>query len=93
VVFVPGIVSTGLEVWDAKACAKKHFRQRFWGTSLMIQKVLLSKECWLEHICLNQTTWLDPDGIKLRSASGLAAADYLVGEYWVSRRWRFYWRF
>jgi len=83
VIFIPGIVSTGLEVWQAKPCAKKHFRERFWGTSLMIRKLLLTKECWLEHVCLNQSSWLDPEGIKLRPASGLSSADYLVGEYWV----------
>lgn len=26
---------------------------------------------------------MDPEGIKLRAASGLVAADYIVGDYWV----------
>lgn len=26
VVFIPGIVSTGLEVWQGTPCAQKHFR-------------------------------------------------------------------
>lgn len=32
---------------------------------------------------LNATTGLDPDGIRLRVASGLSAADYFVGPFWV----------
>ena len=31
-VFIPGIVSTGLEVWEGEPCAKKHFRERLWGS-------------------------------------------------------------
>jgi len=83
IMFVPGIISTGLEVWHGKPCAQRHFRERFWGTSLMIQKILLTKQCWMEHLALNQTTWLDPNDIKLRASSGLGAADYFLGDYWV----------
>ncbi|GLD97099.1 hypothetical protein PINS_up005782 [Pythium insidiosum] len=32
---------------------------------------------------LNRTTGLDPEGIKLRPANGLEAADYVIGGYWV----------
>lgn len=83
VVIVPGIVSTALELWKGKPCAQRHFRQRLWGTSLMLQKALLNRECWLQHIAMNSTTGLDPEGIKLRPATGLAAADYFFGPYWV----------
>eukprot|EP01117_Protostelium_nocturnum_P013287 TRINITY_DN4943_c0_g1_i1.p1 TRINITY_DN4943_c0_g1~~TRINITY_DN4943_c0_g1_i1.p1 ORF type:complete len:723 (-),score=239.02 TRINITY_DN4943_c0_g1_i1:50-2176(-) len=83
VVLIPGIISSGLEVWKGKPCAQRHFRERFWGTSLMIQKILLSRKCWKEHICLNHTTFMDPEGIKIRSANGLGAADYFLGDFWV----------
>lgn len=26
VVFIPGIISTGLEVWQGRPCAQRHFR-------------------------------------------------------------------
>jgi phospholipid:diacylglycerol acyltransferase len=83
VVMVPGIVSTGLEVWKAKPCASKHFRERLWGTTVMIQNMILQPKCWAEHMSLDYNTGLDPDMIKLRPALGLEAADYLVGGYWV----------
>lgn len=41
IVFVPGIVSTGLEVWQGEKCARDHFRQRLWGSTLMIRTMLL----------------------------------------------------
>jgi hypothetical protein len=33
IVFIPDFVTSGLEVWGGKACAKQYFRQRLW-TSL-----------------------------------------------------------
>jgi len=83
VVCVPGIVSAGLELWKGKPCAAKYFRQRMWGTLNMMQSILLDRDCWLEHMALNETTGLDPDAIKLRAAMGLEAADYLFPGFWV----------
>ena len=37
----------------------------------------------MRHMSLNATTAADPDGIKVRAATGFEAADYLVGGYWV----------
>ena len=31
VVFVPGIVTGGLELWEGKPCAHDLFRKRLWG--------------------------------------------------------------
>lgn len=81
VVFIPGVISSGLEVWKAKPCAKNMFRQRLWGTASMMQKLAFDPKCWIEHIKLNGSTWSDPDGIKLRAASGLGAADYFITGY------------
>jgi len=46
----------------------------------MVQSMLLDSQCWLRHMMLNLTTGLDPEGIKLRPAAGLEAADYLIGK-------------
>lgn len=34
----------------------------------MVESLLLNRKCWLQHIALNQTTGLDPDGIKVYSS-------------------------
>ncbi|TMW59719.1 hypothetical protein Poli38472_004788 [Pythium oligandrum] len=83
VVMIPGFTSTGLEIWQGGECSKAYFRQRMWGTARMVQQFVLNQKCWLEHMMLNRTTGLDPDGVKLRPASGLEAADYVIGGYWV----------
>ncbi|TYZ62061.1 hypothetical protein PybrP1_013006, partial [[Pythium] brassicae (nom. inval.)] len=83
VVLIPGFTSTGLEIWTGSECSKSYFRQRMWGTARMLQQFMLNQKCWLEHMMLNRSTGLDPDGIKLRSANGLEAADYVIGGFWV----------
>ncbi|KAF9344787.1 hypothetical protein BGX26_003907 [Mortierella sp. AD094] len=84
VTMIPGIVSTGLESWSTTHnCSQKYFRKRMWGTTTMFKAVLLDKECWIANMRLNSTTGLDPDGVRLRAAQGLEAADYLVPGYWV----------
>lgn len=83
VVLVPGFTSTGLEIWNGSACSKAYFRQRMWGTSRMLQQFMMNQKCWLEHMMLNRSSGMDPEGIKLRAAKGLEAADYLIGGFWV----------
>ncbi|EKX47055.1 hypothetical protein GUITHDRAFT_159571 [Guillardia theta CCMP2712] len=83
VVMLPGIVTTGLELWSGEDCAKGYFRQRMWGTMTMVQNMLLNTKCWLRHMALDPVTGLDPPNIKLRSAQGFEAADFVVGGYWV----------
>ena len=39
--------------------------------------------CWVEHMQLDQTTGLDPEGVMLRAAEGLGAVDYLLPTYHV----------
>lgn len=86
VVLVPGIISTGLELWEGKECARYLFRQRLWGTLTMLRAILADRNCWLEHMKLNPVTGLDPDDIKLRPAQGLEAADFLLPGFWVWAR-------
>ena len=81
VVFVPGVISSGLEVWKGKPCAESMFRKRMWGTASMMSQLAFKPDCWIEHIMLNRTNWQDPDGIKLRASSGLGAADYFITGY------------
>ncbi|KAF9419747.1 hypothetical protein BGZ94_009318 [Podila epigama] len=84
VTMIPGIVSTGLESWSTTHnCSQKYFRKRMWGTTTMFKAVLLDKDCWISNMRLDSETGLDPEGIRLRAAQGLEAADYLFQGYWV----------
>jgi len=83
IVLIPGIISTALEVWEGELCARPHFRQRLWGSALMIRSMLLDTRCWMRHMMLDANTGLDPPGIKLRPSSGIEAADYFIGGFWV----------
>eukprot|EP01084_Bolivina_argentea_P068014 123771_1 len=83
VIIVPGFTSSGLEIWRAEDCLKNYFRQDMWGTMAMAQAVITNTDCWIQHMCLNKDTGMDPDGISIRSVEGMAAADYFVGVYWL----------
>jgi len=83
VVMVPGFVTSGLEVWGGKECARRHFRQRLWAAFGGARSFLADRDCWAEHMKLDAYTGGDPDGIKVRAASGFEAADYFMGNYWV----------
>ncbi|KAM7277194.1 hypothetical protein ACFE04_019060 [Oxalis oulophora] len=81
VVFVPGIVTGGLELWEGHQCAEGLFRKRLWGGTFgeMYRRPL----CWVEHLSLDNETGLDPPGIRVRPSSGLVAADYFAPGYFV----------
>lgn len=81
VVFVPGIVTAGLELWEGKPCADGLFRKRLWGGTF--GEVYKRPLCWVEHMSLNNETGLDPPGIRVRSVPGLVAADYFAPGYFV----------
>ncbi|KAL6335338.1 hypothetical protein AAG906_029581 [Vitis piasezkii] len=81
VVFVPGIVTGGLELWEGHQCAEGLFRKRLWGGSF--GEVYKRPLCWVEHMSLNNETGLDPSGIRVRPVSGLVAADYFAAGYFV----------
>ncbi|KZV20755.1 phospholipid:diacylglycerol acyltransferase 1-like [Dorcoceras hygrometricum] len=81
VVFVPGIVTGGLELWEGHACAEGLFRKRLWGGTF--GEVYKRPSCWVEHMSLDNETGLDPPGIKVRPVSGLVAADYFAPGYFV----------
>lgn len=86
VVLIPGITSTGLELWEGHACAKPYFRQRLWGTLTMMRFMILDSACWLQHLKLDPETGGDPANVKLRAAQGLEAADFLLPGFWVWAR-------
>ena len=86
VVMIPGVTSTGLEIWEGKPCAESLFRQRLWGTLTMLRTLLMDKECWIEHLRLDILTGRDPDGIRMRAAQGLEAADFILPGFWVWAR-------
>ncbi|KAK1396963.1 PDAT [Heracleum sosnowskyi] len=81
VIFVPGIVTGGLELWQGHQCADDLFRMRLWGGTF--GDVYKRPLCWLEHMSLDNETGLDPPGIKIRPVSGLVAADYFTAGYFV----------
>nr|AHA57448.1 phospholipid:diacylglycerol acyltransferases 2 [Linum usitatissimum] len=81
VVFVPGIVTAGLELWEGHQCAEGLFRKRLWGGTF--GEVYKRPLCWVEHMSLDNETGLDPPGIRLRPVSGLVAADYFAPGYFV----------
>ncbi|CAO3642876.1 unnamed protein product [Cunninghamella blakesleeana] len=83
VVIVPGVISSGLESWSTDPKARKYFRKRMWGSSTMLQSVIMDKESWIQHVRLDPVTGLDPPGSKIRAAQGLDAADYFVSGYWI----------
>ncbi|KAF3439652.1 hypothetical protein FNV43_RR17930 [Rhamnella rubrinervis] len=81
VVFVPGIVTGGLELWEGHQCAEGLFRKRLWGGTFgdLYKRPL----CWVEHMSLDNETGLDCPGIRIRPVSGLVAADYFAPGYFV----------
>ncbi|KAK6911936.1 Lecithin:cholesterol/phospholipid:diacylglycerol acyltransferase [Dillenia turbinata] len=81
VVFVPGIVTGGLELWEGHPCADGLFRKRLWGGTF--GEVYKRPLCWVEHMSLDNETGLDPPGIRVRPVSGLVAADYFAPGYFV----------
>ncbi|CAK9177107.1 unnamed protein product [Ilex paraguariensis] len=81
VVFVPGIVTGGLELWEGHHCAEGLFRKRLWGGTF--GEVYKRPLCWVEHMSLDNETGLDPSGIRIRPVSGLVAADYFAAGYFV----------
>ncbi|GAY38476.1 hypothetical protein CUMW_037050 [Citrus unshiu] len=81
VVFVPGIVTGGLELWEGHQCAEGLFRKRLWGGTF--GEVYKRPLCWVEHMSLDNETGLDPSGIRVRPVSGLVAADYFAPGYFV----------
>lgn len=81
VVFVPGIVTGGLELWEGKQCAEGLFRKRLWGGTF--GEVYKRPLCWVEHMSLDNETGLDPPGIRVRPVSGLVAADYFAPGYFI----------
>ncbi|KVH97890.1 hypothetical protein Ccrd_023850 [Cynara cardunculus var. scolymus] len=81
VVFVPGIVTGGLELWEGHECAEGLFRKRLWGGTF--GEIYRRPSCWLQHMSLDNETGLDPAGIRVRPVSGLVAADYFAPGYFV----------
>lgn len=83
VVLIPGIISTGLESWTTSEDESSYFRKRLWGSSSMIRNVLFEKDKWVKHLSLDTVTGLDPEGVRVRAAKGLDAANYFAAGYWI----------
>ncbi|GAA98429.1 uncharacterized protein L969DRAFT_17065 [Mixia osmundae IAM 14324] len=83
VMFVPGIVSSGLESWTDSEEHAPWFRKRIWGTTSMVRAIITQKKEWLRALTLDPVTGLDGPGVKVRSAQGLDAAAFFVTGYWI----------
>ncbi|KAK1360287.1 Lecithine cholesterol acyltransferase-like protein [Heracleum sosnowskyi] len=81
VVFVPGIVTGGLELWEGQECTEGLFRKRLWGGTF--GEVYKRPLCWMYHMSLDNETGLDHPGIRVRPVTGLVAADYFAAGYFV----------
>lgn len=60
VVMIPGFVTSGLEVWGGKECARNYFRQRMWGGVGSARQLLMERDCVLQHLALDPLTGGDP---------------------------------
>ncbi|KAF9194642.1 hypothetical protein BGZ51_008573 [Haplosporangium sp. Z 767] len=74
--FKPEIL-TEEEFYPGEALREEH------GYKPKYPAVLLDKDCWISNMRLDSETGLDPEGVRLRAAQGLEAADYFVQGYWV----------
>ena len=96
VFFIPGYITSGLELWQSRPCARAKFRERIWGTTSMVKLFLTNPSCWIDHMRLvpkfgaeesssgaRTVHFSEPEGIRIQPTSGLSAADYVLGEYWV----------
>jgi Lecithin:cholesterol acyltransferase len=83
IVMIPGFVSSGLEVWTGKDCAKGFFRQRLWAALSGARTFFVERDCWKDHMMLDPWTGSDPPGIRLRASEGFGATDYFIANYWV----------
>jgi len=83
IVIVPGFVTSGLEVWGGKECAKNFFRQRIWAAMTGAKSFLVERDCWKEHMALDPYTGSDPENIRVRASEGFGATDYFMANYWV----------
>jgi len=90
VIFVPGFITGGLQLWAGEECLRKRFRESIWAGNSMASAFLADKECWLRHVELDPLTGMDPlmlgnneSYIKVRAQQGLEAADYFVSSYWI----------
>ena len=90
-VFIPGYITSGLEIWQSLPCARSKFRDRIWGTASMVKLLITDAKCWVQHMLLQPihnsdgetVHYTDPEGVRIRASSGLGAADYVIGDYWV----------
>ena len=94
VFFLPGYITSWLEIWANLPCAKARFRERIWGTANMVKLFITDPKCWVNHMLLHpkygqeidgsqSIHFADPVGVKIKPTSGLGSADFVIGDYWV----------
>lgn len=56
---------------------------RIWGSVECAKFAVQDTACWLEHLGLDEKTWEDPEGIRVRVVEGMNSMDYLMPGYFV----------
>ncbi|EPY19969.1 phospholipid:diacylglycerol acyltransferase [Strigomonas culicis] len=91
VIIIPGFITGGLELWEARniPCLQEkyfaggnNFRQRMFGPQMLFL-MLTDAQCWLDLFSLDKRTGRDPANVKVRADSGFASVDYFLPGYWV----------
>ena len=89
VVIIPGFFSSALEVWEMEPCLQSNitssFRARMFGPN-MLMELMRNPSCWMKHLRLGPNASDPNDDIRIRSADGPDASDYIVPGFWVWAR-------
>ena len=58
-------------------------RSQIWGGLAMSDLLIRDSACWLQHMQLDPTTGLDPEGIQVRAAEGIQSLEWFAPKYHV----------
>lgn len=91
IIIIPGIISTGLELWQGTECATGKFRHRFWTSMQMVNNIGRDHQCWLKHISLNLSTWYDGNDSQCHRSIrlfrvGAIRNPFVCGQCWAGRQ-------
>lgn len=85
IVFIPGYITTALEMWEGLECTShQNSRSKIWGGFDMMAKLFLDRACWIQHMKLDPKTGLDPnERIRIRAGEGIKSVDFFIQGYFV----------
>lgn len=90
VIFIPGFITTKLELWKSKPCMKSQFgvtfRQPLFGSHCLM-KLMRDPDCYLAHLTLHPDNASDPEpDVIVRADTGYDSVDYIMQAYWVAAK-------